>query len=708
MKTHTQAFKDNIKLFGRQIDSKIIYGNTELGSEELNSITPHYEGGILKSVMKQLDIDSNVNIPLETNLEYQFGLKINNQYEYISFGNYIVYNVEKQEDTNSYKITCYDKILKAMVPYENMNLVYPITIKNYISAICTHLGITFANATDTFVNYDKEIPYELYLDANGNDLGFTFRDVLDELAQATASTICINNNDELEIRYVSKEKGLPNGYIQLEYISSSKTQYIDTGINADSKLRVVLDMAYIDTTATNNSAMIGAIYNNNGSYVRYHLGINNTTNYRNYFANGSKDISGVNTNRHIFDFDAPNKVFKVDETSSASYTYTNFDTQLNYWLFGRNSNDSNLKSYNATKLYNAKLYYEGTLVRDFKPCYRASDRKVGLYDIVNNVFYENQGTGTFSYGKEITDTIDEEYLKDVNVKFGEKYGPINSIVLSRSAESDNIYQRDENSITQNGLCELKISENQIMNFDNRDEYLQEIFNKLNGLEYYINDYKSTGVCYLDVCDRYNVIIGQNTYSCVMFNDEVLVTQGLEENIYTEMPDESKTDYTKADKTDRKINQAISMVDKQNLTITNLVSETTQAQELNNERILELIETTNSVQQQITATNQTIEVMQRDIIDGKESLKNNLVTIDINGINVSTSSSAISTLMTNEKFVIKSGETTLAYFGYDVDTNSTKAEMDNLTITNYLTAGYHRREKFDVNNEHRTGEFYIGG
>ena len=36
--------------------------------------------------------------------------------------------------------------------------------------------------------------------------------------------------------------------------------------------------------------------------------------------------------------------------------------------------------------------------------------------------------------------------------------------------------------------------------------------------------------------------------CV-FNDEILVTQGLEENIYTEMPEETETDYKKADKED---------------------------------------------------------------------------------------------------------------------------------------------------------------
>ena len=212
MKAHTNEFKENIKLFGRELDSKITYTidsvDYELGSEELNSVEPHYEADILKSVMRQLDIDSNVEIPLNTVINYQFGIKVNDEYEYLNFGNYIVYKVEKQEDTLSYKITCYDKMLYSMIEYEKMDITYPITIRNYINAICNKLGLTFKNANDTFANYDKEILNELYLDSDGNSLGYTFRDVLDELAQVTASTICINEDDDnLEIRYINQTIG---------------------------------------------------------------------------------------------------------------------------------------------------------------------------------------------------------------------------------------------------------------------------------------------------------------------------------------------------------------------------------------------------------------------------------------------------------------------------------------------------------------------
>ena len=76
-----------------------------------------------------------------------------------------------------------------------------------------------------------------------------------------------------------------------------------------------------------------------------------------------------------------------------------------------------------------------------------------------------------------------------------------------------------------------------MNRNDRSDYLPDIFSKLGGLEYYLNDFSSTGICYYDLCDRYTINIGEEYYSCVMLNDEINITQGLEENIYTEMPEQ---------------------------------------------------------------------------------------------------------------------------------------------------------------------------
>lgn len=418
MKLHTNDFKEQIKTLGKEIEVKISYGDTVLGVDNLNAVNLSYQGAILKSVMKQLDVDSNIDIPLGTVFKCEFGLKVNGEYEYINLGNYIVKSSEKQEDTGSYKIVCYDKLLISMHEYSKLPITYPISVRDYINSLCLVFGIKFKNKNEIFANYEKLIKSDLY-----DGLGYTFRDILDELAQVTASTICINNNDELEVRYI------------------------------------------------------------------------------------------------------------------------------------------------------------------------------------NNTF----------------DEIDEEFLRDVNVNFGEKYGPINSVVLSRSGESDNIYLRDENSVNDNGLCEIKIVDNQIMNFNDRDQYLGDILNKLNGLEYYLNDYSSTGIIYYDICDRYGVKVGDNVYSCVMFNDEINITQGIVENVFTEMPEETQTDYTKADKTDRRINQAYIIVDKQNQQIESVVSQT----EEQNQKIAKVTQTVDELNSKIS-----------DIADITTSQESNDGRVSFDNINAS--------------------------------------------------------------------------
>ena len=296
-------------------------------------------------------------------------------------------------------------MLYSMVDYEDMQITYPITIRSYISAICTKLGLTFANASDTFVNYDEEIPSEMYIDQDGNSLGYTFRDVLDDLAEVTASTIVINDDDELEIRYI---------------------------------------------------------------------------------------------------------------------------------------NDTN-------------------------------------------------------------DTINEEYLKDINVNFGEKYGAVNTVVLSRSAGSDKISQSIPENLPDEQKVAVVIEDNLIMNDNDRSRFIPAILTQLNGLEYYLNDFSSTGICYYDICDKYNVSIDGTTYSCIMFNDEINVTQGLEELVHTDIPEYGETDYKKTDKTDQKINQTNLIVDKQGRQITQVI----QNQSETDSRLNETISTLDGTIQRVSATETTV-------------------------------------------------------------------------------------------------------
>lgn len=390
MKLHTSDFTQELKTYGKQQTVRITLKDGALiDSENINGATPSYEAKLLSSVMKGITIDSNIEIPKDTELKFEYGLLVNGSYEYINYGYYVVYNCEKKEDTSSYEITCYDKMLWSMKDYEPVDCNYPCTIDTYLKAICKKLGYTLQ--TTDYANKSQKLDRDYF-----TGIEYKYRDVLDDLAEATGSTIYIRDN------------GTPN-------LVLGQPQYIEETI--DSEL------------------------------------------------------------------------------------------------------------YPMTSLYPTAHFKSGTQKR--------------------------------------TVEIDEENFKDTDVTFGEKYGPVNSVVLSRSAGADNVYLQDENSVAQNGVCEIKIVDNQIMNYNNRSDYLKEILDKVNGLTYYLNDFSSTGIMVLDLLDYYTARVKGKEYQCLMLNDEQDITQGLEEHIYTEKPEQSQTDYSKADKTDRKINQSYIILDKQN-------------------------------------------------------------------------------------------------------------------------------------------------
>ena len=79
----------------------------------------------------------------------------------------------------------------------------------------------------------------------------------------------------------------------------------------------------------------------------------------------------------------------------SSYAMTN-----GYGIFVRFSY-GNIGMIRAFQLYSFKCSINGVLTNELVPCYRKSDNEVGLFDIVENTFYTNQGNGTFIKGNDI-------------------------------------------------------------------------------------------------------------------------------------------------------------------------------------------------------------------------------------------------------------------------------------------------------------------
>ncbi|MCI9247501.1 MAG: hypothetical protein HFJ30_10500 [Clostridia bacterium] len=189
---------------------------------------------------------------------------------------------------------------------------------------------------------------------------------------------------------------------------------------------------------------------------------------------------------------------------------------------------------------------------------------------INDEFY-------LAYPVVTNETIDETYLDEDNVTIGEKYF-INSLVFSRAEESDNIYRQDSISVEVNGLHEYRIADNQLLSTNDRDLYIDEMWEYLKNFEFYPFDVQTKGILFLETYDQFSFFLNGKTYSTLLLNSEVEFDDGLTESIYTEEPVETETDYKYADTTDRRINQTYILVDKQNQKITQLVNQSTEHEE----------------------------------------------------------------------------------------------------------------------------------
>lgn len=181
---------------------------------------------------------------------------------------------------------------------------------------------------------------------------------------------------------------LPSGYTAVDCLVSSGTQYINTGFTPKQNTRLEMDAQHT------------------GGATEFLFGVRNTSNaaafamlctgdaFRSDYAASRLTFSGVDiTARNKIDF---NKNVSSVGGATVTHTATTF-TAPNSLMLLACATGSSVGYYASAKLYSAKLYDNGTLIRDFVPC-KNSSGVLGLYDLVNNKFYTNAGSGTFGAG----------------------------------------------------------------------------------------------------------------------------------------------------------------------------------------------------------------------------------------------------------------------------------------------------------------------
>ncbi len=191
---------------------------------------------------------------------------------------------------------------------------------------------------------------------------------------------------------------LPAEYQEVEYIESTGTQYIDLGAGSYQYTTISVDIQFTDLASTvQNFGIVN--YPNN-----FLFGYADTKGFCSIFGNMSDfvTVGTADTNRHKMVVSCPLKQTTFDNVATITTSSSNFQTQSNILLFASwVQSTSTVDRYCYCRLYGCKFYDSAVIQRDLVPCYRKADDVVGLYDLVNNQFYTNSGTGTFTKGADV-------------------------------------------------------------------------------------------------------------------------------------------------------------------------------------------------------------------------------------------------------------------------------------------------------------------
>lgn len=196
---------------------------------------------------------------------------------------------------------------------------------------------------------------------------------------------------------------LPEAYTQMSYLVFTDGQYIDTEVTGGTEASYEIKFNMLGQLAT--------------TYEQYFVGGGVNTAPKLYFKNGDGMVVAQCSNveaegcwRLSWNDALPRTIryesvavkLYMDNIEQTNYAYPPTGSYAGCgwgntsWHIGTSPTE---KQYHASMhLYFLKMYSAGQLIRDYVPVVRNADNVAGLYDLVTQTFYENDGTGSFAAG----------------------------------------------------------------------------------------------------------------------------------------------------------------------------------------------------------------------------------------------------------------------------------------------------------------------
>lgn len=203
--------------------------------------------------------------------------------------------------------------------------------------------------------------------------------------------------------FVEGEPLFPEGYIGLDFIESSGTQYVNTGVKCVSNVTMQAKF-YNARSASKHFMGARTAYQQNALGLSFQV----ESGAEGYcVAWGSRVVQkllgrslteGVGDRFHDFTFGG--RYLLMDGRFNLSaITDQNFASDLDIYAFTVNNGGTPHNQMSAIRIAGLKMYRNGSLVRDYIPVMPTNSLAPGLYDLQNDVFYGNIGTGQFLAGE---------------------------------------------------------------------------------------------------------------------------------------------------------------------------------------------------------------------------------------------------------------------------------------------------------------------
>jgi len=190
-----------------------------------------------------------------------------------------------------------------------------------------------------------------------------------------------------------EEPNLPDGYIQLEYIESTGTQYIDTGVKPTGNTRVHCSAKF--PVQETGAWLFGS---RDGNGVNAYGFLTYKSEYRSDYNKAGPQIPSQYGPELEVDKDGPDTHLNGNLVDSDSYS--SFSAKYNL-LIGANVTVGAVSGFSKALHRWYKIYDESGLVRDLIPC-KDSSGEAGMYDTIGGNFYASAGSSSFSAGPEVT------------------------------------------------------------------------------------------------------------------------------------------------------------------------------------------------------------------------------------------------------------------------------------------------------------------